>query len=141
MELIEHSIKAHQETPLARFFEKLGADVKADHEQLENLLTALGLDPSQIRNAGAWMAEKLGRAKLGFSGGESSELRLLQTLESLSLGISGKRLLWRALAAVRKAEPALQITDFAQLEARATEQLDRVEIERLAAAKASLIRN
>ena len=101
LELIEHSIKTHEGTPLAAFFEKLHGDVKADHEQLHNLMTTLGFEDSGVRNAGAWMAEKLGRAKLGFSGGESSELRLLQTLESLFLGITGKQLLWRALQAMR----------------------------------------
>ena len=135
LELIEHSIKTHEGTPLAAFFEKLHGDVKADHEQLHNLMTTLGFEDSGVRNAGAWMAEKLGRAKLGFSGGESSELRLLQTLESLFLGITGKQLLWRALQAMRDSSRILQRTDFEYLEKRAIEQLERVEGKRLAAAK------
>jgi hypothetical protein len=83
LELIEHSIKTHEGTPLAAFFEELRGDVKADHEQLHNLMTTLGFEGSGVRDAGAWMAEKLGRAKFGFSGGETSGLRLVQTLESL----------------------------------------------------------
>ena len=103
LELIRHSRKSHEGTPWAAFFAELENEVEADHEQLHNLIQALGLDDSGVRNAGAWMAEKLGRAKLGFAGGDTSELRLLQTLESLALGIKGKQLLWRALAAVRRA--------------------------------------
>jgi len=135
LELIEHSMKEHEGTPLSVFFGELGGDVKADHEQLHNLMTTLGFEESGVRNAGAWMAEKLVRAKLGFSGGEASELRLLQTLESLFLGITGKQLLWRALQAMRDSSPVLQRTDFEHLEKRAIEQLERVEAKRLAAAK------
>ena len=135
LESIEHSMKEHEGTDLAAFFEELRGDVKADHEQLHNLMTALGCEESGVRNAGAWMAEKLGRVKIGFSGGETSELRLLQTLESLYLGITGKRLLWRALQAMQDLSPILQRTDFEYLEKRAIEQLERVEAKRLAAAK------
>ncbi len=138
LELIRHSRKSHEGTPWAAFFAELEIEVEADHEQLHYLIQALGLDDSGVRNAGAWMAEKLGRAKLGFAGGDTSELRLLQTLESLALGIKGKQLLWRALAAVRDLSPHLQKTDFKLLESRALAQLDRVEAKRLEAAQGSL---
>jgi hypothetical protein len=138
LELIEHSMSAHEGTPLGAFFEELLGDVKADHEQLHNLLTTLGFEESGTRNAGAWMAEKFARAKIGFSGGGTTELRLLQTLETLSLGITGKRLLWRALQAVRDSSPVLARTDFEYLAKRATEQLERIEAKRLDAATKSL---
>lgn len=138
LELIEHSIESHQGTPWAAFFTELQSEIKADHEQLHSLMTALGFDNSGVRNAGAWLAEKLGRAKLGFSGGETSDLRLLQTLESLFLGITGKQLLWRALQAVRDSSPVLQKTDFDLLERRAIAQLEKVEAKRILAARESL---
>lgn len=138
LELIEHSIASHEGTSWAAFFTELQSDVKADHEQLHNLMESLGFADSMVRNAGAWVAEKFARAKLGFSGGEGSELRLLQTLESLALGISGKQLLWRALQAVRDSSPVLQKRDFGLLEKRATEQLEKVEAKRLLAARESL---
>jgi hypothetical protein len=114
----------------------LHGEVKSDHEQLHNLMTTLGIEDSGARNAGAWITEKFSRAKLGFSGGEISGLRLLQTLEGLVLGITGKQLLWRALQAVRRSSPALQQTDFERLEKRAIEQSSRVEIKRLETARA-----
>ncbi len=138
LELIEHSMETHAGTPLAAFFAELHGDIKADHDQLHNLMTALGFADSDARNAGAWLAEKFSRAKLGFSGGDSSGLRLLQTLESLTLGITGKRLLWRALHAVRRSSAALQQMDFEYLEQRAIEQSNRVEIKRLETAHAVL---
>jgi hypothetical protein len=136
LELIEHSIKEHAGTPLTAFFAELHGDIKTDHEQLYNLMTTLGIVDSGARNAAAWMAEKFSRAKLGFSDGDESGLRLLQTLESLVLGITGKKLLWRALHAARQSSPALQQTDFEHLEKRAIEQADRVEIKRLETARA-----
>jgi hypothetical protein len=138
LELIEHSIESHEGTPWAGFFTELQGEVKADHEQLHSLMTALGIDDSGVRNAGAWVAEKLGRAKLGFSGGETSDLRLLQTLESLFLGITGKQLLWRALRAARDSSPVLQKTAFDILERRAIAQLEKVEAKRILAARESL---
>ena len=137
IELLEHLIQAHAAKPLETFFTELHADVKADHEQLHNLINALGFEESGVRNAGAWIAEKLSRAKLGFSGDETSGLGLLEALETLLLGVTGKKVLWRALAAAREASPILQRTDFAYLEKRAMEQADRVEAQRLETARAT----
>ncbi len=136
VELLEHLEKVHGDDPLGVFFTKLRTDVQADHEQLHNLMAALDFEESSVRNAGAWMAEKFGRAKLGFSAGEEGRLRLLQSLESLSLGITGKQLLWRALRAVDASSAVLEQTDFDHLEKRAQEQLERVEGKRLEAARA-----
>ncbi len=137
LELLDHLSKAHGDDPLGAFFTGLHADVEADHKQLHNLMEVLEIEESSVRNTGAWMAEKLGRAKLGFSAGEDSKLRLLQSLESLYIGITGKRLLWRALRAARGSSRVLEQTDFDQLEERAIEQADRVEAERLKAAQAA----
>ena len=138
LELLAHLSKAQADDRLRVFFTQLHADVEADHTQLHNLMEALAIEESSVRNAGAWMAEKFGRAKLGFTVGEDAKLRLLQSLESLHLGITGKRLLWRALRASSESSPVLQKTDFDRLEERAIEQADRVEGERLQAAQAAL---
>jgi hypothetical protein len=113
--------------------------VNADHEILHELMSGLGFEESRIRNAGAWMAEKFGRAKLG-SGSETHGLPLLQALETLAIGITGKRLLWRALGQVRDVHPALQKTDLTALEKRASEQFERVEAARLKIAGAVFVR-
>ncbi len=60
---------------------------------------------------------------------------LLQALEALALGITGKRLLWRSLAAISPNFPALQGTDFGGLEKRAQDQFERVETLRLEMAR------
>jgi hypothetical protein len=130
IELLEHQARTHKDKPLGAFFKSLLADVTLDLETLHGLLFTLGFEESRVRNAGAWMAEKLGRAKLGFSS-ETYGLPLLQALETLAIGITGKRLLWRALSEVRRADPAHQEIDFAALEKRAVDQFERVEAARL----------
>ena len=137
LELLEHLIKEHSGDALSSFFTELRAEIKADHEQLHNLMGALDFEESSLRNAGAWMAEKFSRAKIGFSAGEDDALRLLQSLETLLLGISGKKLLWRALRVAKESSSVLQRTDFDRLEARAIEQAERIEAQRLAAAQAA----
>lgn len=138
LELIEHLRKAHEDEELASFFGTLQADIEADHQQLHNLMTALGFEKSSVRNAGAWMGEKFGRVKLGFADGEDRKLRLLQSLEAIYIGIMGKRLLWRALYAARESSAVLRMTDFSLLEQRAVEQAERVDNRRLAVALKTL---
>jgi len=88
------------------------------------LIRKLGAKESAVRKAGAWLAEKFSRVKIG-DADDSAEL--LQALEGLALGISGKQLLWRSLAAIEANFPALQGSDFSELEKRAHDQFERVE--------------
>jgi hypothetical protein len=60
---------------------------------------------------------------------------LLRALESLVLGITGKRGLWTALAVAADATPKLREWDYARLKNRAFEQCDRVEAKRLEVAR------
>jgi hypothetical protein len=137
IELLGHLIKTHAGKQLERFFTRLHADVRSDHEQLRNVMTLLGFQESSVRDTGAWKAEKIARAKLGFSAGENVGLRLVESLEILQLGITGKQLLWRAMSAASQNSLVLQRTDFTYLEKRAMEQLERVEAKRLEAARAT----
>ena len=63
LQLIEHSIETHAGTPWATFFAELHGDIKVDHEQLHNLMTALGVADSDVRNASAGCL--VGRTKAG----------------------------------------------------------------------------
>ena len=84
-----------------------------------------------MRKVGAWIAEKIGRTKITLSGDSVDGLGLLQALEALALGITGKKLLWRALGTVEAELSPLQGVDLSRLEQRAAEQFERVEKERL----------
>jgi hypothetical protein len=134
LELIAHREKAHAQGSLGPFFSQLRADVKADHDRLHDLIGAFGFDVSRLRDAGAWTAEKFARIKVGLSSGDD-ELSLLQALETLYIGITGKRLLWRALLHCRDSLARAGEIDLEHLEKRAIEQAERVETQRLATSR------
>jgi len=135
LELIEHLAKNYPDTSLEGFFGDLHADISADQDVLRDLLNTLDAKESGVRKAGAWIAEKFGRMKLGLKEHDVTGTGLLEALEGLVLGISGKLLLWRSLSTASESLPQLKGPDYAQLEQRAAEQRDRVEEKRIAAAR------
>jgi hypothetical protein len=134
IELLTHLIEAHKGTPLEKFFAELRTDIETDLEVLRKLLQRFSKE-SAIRKAGAWISEKIARIKIKGAGEEAGELGLVQALEILVLGITGKQLLWRALNASLGSSPLLRGADLGKLEERAIEQLERVETRRLEAAR------
>lgn len=135
LELLDRLIKIYEEKPLGRFFQELRAEIEADQETLKELIGKLGEEESTVRKAGAWIVEKLSRAKIQLSESREGEMGLFLALEGLALGITGKQSLWRALAAASQTVPQLGRLDYAGLERRAVEQRDRVEKKRLEVAR------
>jgi hypothetical protein len=97
----------------------------------------LGGTESPVRKAAGWLSGKLGQVKMALDDTGDDELRTLEALEALSVGIQGKLLLWRALAAAASRVPTLQSVDFGRLQQRAQSQFEQVDGERLIVAKAA----
>jgi hypothetical protein len=135
LELLDRLIKTYQGKPLERFFAELRSEIDADQKTLQALIDRLDLEESAVRKAGAWVAEKFSRPKLELSESREGEMGLFLALEALALGITGKRLLWRALAVASETVPQLRGPDYAELENRAIEQHERVEAKRLEVAR------
>lgn len=133
VELVEHWAHLHDGKPLGAFFSDIGTDIRADQGTLRDLMHRLAIDESNLRKAGAWAAEKAGRARLTIAGYEPGSLGLVLTLEGLIMGVTGKKLLWRALSA--RNLPQLSGYDFKKLERRAEQQIERIEAERIRAAQ------
>ena len=133
LELIEHWAHLHEGKPLGAFFSDIGTDIRADQATLRDLMHRLAIDESNVRKAGAWAAEKAGRARLIIAGDEPGSVGLVLTLEGLIMGVTGKKLMWRALVAGNL--PQLSRYDFKELERRAEQQIERIEIERIRAAQ------
>jgi hypothetical protein len=131
LELIEHWAHVHDGKPLGEFFMDMDAEIRADQDKLRELMRSLRLEESNLRQAGAWVAEKVGRARLMIAGDEPDSLGLVLTLEGLIMGIGGKKLLWRALAAAKLLQ--LNGYEFEELQRRAQEQIERIEAERMRA--------
>lgn len=135
LELADRLTQISRGTERERVFVALKADIKEDQESLKRLLAGLGGKESKARKAAAWLTEKIGEIKLEVDDTGNGQLRLLEALETLALGIQGKMGLWRALGAASARAPELRQLDFPQLERRASEQFDRVEAQRLAVAR------
>jgi hypothetical protein len=129
LDLIAHWEHVHKGEPLGRFFAETEREIKADQDTLRDIMRTLGVEESKLRQAGAWAAEKVGRARLMIAGDEPGSLGLMLTLEGLVMGVTGKKLLWRALAALEL--PRLNSYDFEQLQRRAEQQIERIETERI----------
>jgi hypothetical protein len=140
VDLLDHLIKTHEGKPLGRFFEELRNEVVSDQEVLKKLVRRLSKE-SALKKAGSWIAAKLGQAKMKVAGESPGEMGLVQALEALVLGITGKQLLWRALNATLGTSPLLRGADLGKLEERAIDQLERVETRRLEAAREAFLKD
>ena len=140
IEMLDHLIETHEGESLGTFLKDLRSDIVADQDVLKKIVQRFNASESAIRKAGAWLAEKFARIKLGGTSKSKKELGLMQALEVLVLGITGKQLLWRALNASIGSSPLLRGVDLARLEERAIEQIERVETQRLEIAREVLLR-
>jgi hypothetical protein len=137
IKLARRACASNQGTPLGEYLERLASEIESDRQTLERLMAELGIRPNRLKTIGAWAAEKLGRLKLnGQLTGYSPLSRFLE-LESLYLGITGKRELWRALQ--RTFESGPPGFDFEGLGRRAERQAAEVEEHRLEAARSALV--
>ena len=133
LELVEYWAHLHDNKPLGAFFSDIGTDIRADQGALRDVMHRLAIDESNVRKAGAWAAEKAGRARLTIAGYELGSLGLVLTLEGLIMGVIGKKFMWRALAA--RNLPQLRGYNFQKLERRAEQQIERIEVERIRVAQ------
>jgi hypothetical protein len=134
LELLDRLIERYDREPLGVFFQELRNDIHQDQEELQGLIEKLGAEESAVRKAGAWLVEKVSRAKMPLDSSDG-EMGLFLALEALVLGITGKQLLWCALRAAARSERKLARLDYTGLETRAIEQRARVEAKRLEVAR------
>ena len=94
-------------TPLGEVMQRLAAEIEEDRETLLELMEALDVARNPVKQVTGWVAEKASRVK--FSGATSGEPEYgtFMAIESLRLGVAGKRCLWIALREVRDDYPEL----------------------------------
>ena len=91
-----------------------------------------------VRQAGAWLTEKMAQLKLRLDSPSDEALRLLEALELIATGLAGKRSLWQCLGVAAQTVAGLRGVDYAALVQRSEAQQQRVETVRLQVAKAAL---
>ncbi len=134
VEMVQRSITENAGNLYGRRLEEILKEIQKDQTLLQDLIERIGSTENPLKKAGAWLAEKMGRVKMGGTD-EPGTLARLEVLETLAMGINGKRALWRALRVIVDKLPVLGTLDLDLLERRAVEQHDRVEEWRLEAAK------
>ena len=139
LELIAHWADVHKGEPLGSFFVEIEREIKADQDMLRAVMRTLGVEESKMRQAGAWAAEKVGRARLMMAGDEQGSLGLVLTLEGLIMGVTGKKLMWRSVAAAKL--PRLKSYNFEEPQRRAEQQIERLEAERIRAVSQAFAEN
>jgi len=124
----------HQGDEHGAFFGQLASEIREDYETLERLIQGVAAEKSATKAALAEVGSKLMAPK--FTSGDDDALNAFITLETLSIGVEGKRCMWKALSCVD--DPTLEGFDMDALIARAESQRERIEEQRLAIAPQAL---
>ena len=119
MESLASSGGARQQS----LFTGLADELRQDREVVTALLARLGRSSLSIKRLGGRTAGVILRTARG----AGADLALFRALEGLSVGIQGKRCLWRAGQTLEPGLRAPGRLSFAELEARAIRQWDAVE--------------
>lgn len=125
------------DTELGALLRELVAEIEQDRQVLEDVMELVGSSPNPVKRAGALGAELLTslRDRVPMLGAGSAEVARLEEIELLTLGVEGKRLLWKALGRLARSDACLEGFDFTELAKRAKAQRDRLEPFRLKLAR------
>jgi hypothetical protein len=136
LELVRRCQRNNEGSEYAEPLAQLSAEIAADRQTLEEVMHDVGGKPSRSKVALGWTLEKVRRLKPNGAFFDYTPLARVVELESLAIGIAGKRAMWRALDEVVPREDRGR-HDFSALADRATDQLSRVDALRLDAARAA----
>jgi hypothetical protein len=139
LRLAKRCLGRERGTALGRQLDGLVEEIERDREVLQEVMARVGATANPVKQAAASGAVLLTliRNRLPVLGSGSGDVSRLEEIELLTLGIEGKRLLWRALGALAKTDRRLKGFGFATLERRAQAQRDRLEPLRLELASAA----
>ena len=133
-ELAKRAARNNEGTPLGALLDRLSTDIDEDRRALETMMSDLGVRRDVVKDAAAWMAEKVGRLKLNGRLVGYSDLSRLVELEGLSLGVEGKLAMWRNLSRIGEKYPAVAGANIEHLIQRAEAQRRELEEARQEAA-------
>jgi hypothetical protein len=135
LELAKRTAGANEGTEYGPFLAQLADEIEEDRDALGRVMDEFGVRKDPVKQAGGWLAEKVGRAKLNGQLVGYSPLSRLVELEGLHLGVSTKLSLWQILRATFG--PQAGGADMEALIVRAQAQLDGLEELRVRAAAES----
>ena len=113
---------SHESTSEGALFGTLKREFQSERNIVRSVLEQLGRSSVSAKRAAGYAS---GAVLQAVAGGDGGSLALFRTLESLLIGVQGKRCLWRALQSLE-----LQFKesgDFPTLERQALDQWERIE--------------
>ncbi len=132
IDLLQFLREQNPQSPLAAFALDMAAELREDRTFLQNIIDRVGQGPSAIKQAAGWLGARLNEAKF-----TPDAYGTFKAMESLSLDIEGKLLMWQILMKYAGVEPVLQNMAFDNLIERAKKQRAQVEVQRVIAAQAA----
>jgi hypothetical protein len=138
VELVKRSAKSNEGTEFGEFLSKLQIEIEEDQVALVKLMEDLGIRKDLLKDAAAWMSEKVGRLKLNGQLVGYSDLSRLIELDGLYLGVQGKASLWTNLKSLDLSDMASSGLDLDELMSRAENQLSSLADYRAKAAEIAL---
>jgi hypothetical protein len=128
-QIVERLRRTRAGTEDGRLFGTLFQEFQDERDVVRAVLASLGASDQSpkrlVANASAALIKLT-------AGGEPGELSWFRTLEALSIGVQGKRCMWRALQQLHLGPPAPGHNRFAELESLAVRQWEMIERRRLA---------
>jgi hypothetical protein len=107
-----------------RVLSELAEEIVEDRDELDAIMSALGVGPSRFKMAVGALGELAGRLKLNGRLLRRSTIAPLLEREALAAGVFTKCQLWRTLATA--GIPGIEVSSIERLEARAARQLERL---------------
>ena len=129
-DLVKQAAEQHEGTEIGEFFASLSGEIGADYNTLTVLIDRLGINVSGAKGTMADLGIKVTEPKFSGDTVGSADFGAFITLETLSMGVEGKRCMWMALKAIEGDVPELADTALDTLIERAQDQRDRIESKR-----------
>jgi hypothetical protein len=137
-EVARRAAQENSGTELGDAIGQVARAIAEDVETFERIMQRLEVRRSPLKARAAVAAERVGRLKPNGHLRGYSPLSRFDELDFLTMGIAGKKQLWRNLADLAGLADRMPDVDFDELVARAQEQLDTLEPFRLSAGREAL---
>ena len=125
LELARRAAGSNEDTEYGIELRRIADEIAEDRELLEQVMQRLEIQPSKLKDAGGWTAEKVGRLKPNNRLLSYSPLSRVLELEGLIMGVTGKQALWEGLQV--SVGETLDGFSFPELAERAADHRRRLE--------------
>lgn len=122
IELLQRVCDENSGSSLAEELQSFCSSVQQQADVLDGWLKSLDAEPATLKQAAAWLGEKLGRLKLNDGGLEYTDLARLVELEALIGCAMSRQIMWDALAKVPSGELRIPAQDLSKFAAEARDQ-------------------